>query len=121
MGGRSPTQARRGTGFTRAHLPANGALLAVTALAGLAAYELAAAARIGSHLVNEDTSLLWVAAQDWVHRRVGQPNFYGQSYGSTLEGIPIAFLHALRVSYWTATSAVLAAIEWLGWAVLAWA
>jgi hypothetical protein len=87
----------------------------------LAVYELAAAARIGSHLVNEDTSLLWVAARDWVHRRVGQPNFYGQSYGSTLESIPIAFLHAVRVPYWTATPAVLAGIEWLGWAVLAWA
>jgi hypothetical protein len=69
--------------------------------------------------VNEDTSLLWVGARDWAHGRVGQPNFYGQSYGSTLESVPIALLHALRVPYWTATPFVLAMIEWLGWVLLA--
>ncbi len=77
------------------------------------------AALIASQLVNEDTSLLWVGARDWAHGRVGQPNFYGQSYGSTLESIPIALLHALRVPYWTGTPFVLATIEWLGWVLLA--
>ncbi|MDQ1458292.1 MAG: hypothetical protein QOH28_3912 [Actinomycetota bacterium] len=77
------------------------------------------AALISSQLVNEDTSLLWVGARDWAHGRVGQPNFYGQSYGSMLESIPIALLHALRVPYWTGTPFVLAMIEWLGWVLLA--
>jgi hypothetical protein len=94
-------------------------LLGVLALAGLGAYELVRAALIASQLVNEDTSLLWVGARDWAHLGVGQPNFYGQSYGSTLESIPIALMHALHVPYWTATPFVLASIEWLGWVLLA--
>ena len=93
--------------------------VALLAVAGLAAYELLRAALIASQVVNEDTSLLWVGARDWAHGRVGQPNFYGQSYGSMLESAPIALLHALNVPYWTATPVVLGLIEWLGWVLLA--
>jgi hypothetical protein len=95
--------------------------ITLVVVAGLAAFELMRAARIGSGLVNEDTSLLWVAARDWARGRIYQPNFYGQSYGSTLEGLPIALLHTIRVPYWTATPLVLASLEWVGWVLLAYA
>jgi hypothetical protein len=94
-------------------------LAVVLAVGGLAAYEVLRAAWIGAQLGNEDGSLLWVAAREWVKGRIHQPNFYGQSYGSTLEAIPIAVLHSLRITYWTSTALVLAGIEWLSWAALA--
>jgi hypothetical protein len=97
------------------------ALTVVVGLGALAAYELERAARITARLANEDTSLIWVAARDWMAGRPRQPNFYGQSYGSTLEGIPIGIAHALGAAYGPATGFVLGGIEWLGWALLAWA
>lgn len=96
-------------------------LAVVLVLGALAAYELLRAARMSAQLANEDTSLLWVAARDWASGHIRQPNFYGQSYGSTFESIPIVLVHAMHVSYWTSTALVLATIEWVAWAFLAWA
>ncbi len=98
--------------------------VALAVLAGLSlllAYELARAIGIASRLANEDTSIVWVAARDWMARRFRQPNYYGQSYGSTLEAIPIGVLHALGASYGFATSVVAATLEFAAWAALAWA
>ena len=82
------------------------ALTVVVGLGALAAYELERAARITARLANEDTSLIWVAARDWMAGPPRQPNFYGQSYGSTLEGIPIGIAHALGAAYGPATGFV---------------
>ncbi len=98
--------------------------VALAVLAGLSlllAYELVRAIGIASRLANEDTSIVWVAARDWMARRFRQPNYYGQSYGSTLEAIPIGVLHALGASYGFATSVVAATLEFAAWAALAWA
>jgi hypothetical protein len=113
------TSTSKGGGAPFSHWRRRRVRVLIVALAAVAALELLRAAFVATHLVNEDTSLLWVAARDWAHGRIPQPNFYGQSYGSTLESIPIALLHAVRVPYWTATPLVLAAIEWFGWVVLA--
>ncbi len=94
----------------------------VLGLGALAAYELVRVARlITSRLANEDTSIIWVAARDLLSGHLRQPNYYGQSYGSTLEAVPIGVVHALGASWGPATSFVLAAVEWAGWALLAWA
>lgn len=111
----------RQAGDRNKRIPAIPAVAAIAAVGALAAYELFRAARITAGLGNEDTSIIWFAAREWMKGRIHQPNYYGQSYGSTLEAIPIGLVHAMHVSYGTATAAVLAAIEIAGWAVLAWA
>ena len=114
-----PSSERREVG-----VPPSSKRVALAVLAGLGlllAYELARAIGITSRLANEDTSIIWVAARDWMARRIRQPNYYGQSYGSTLEAIPIGVLHAVGASYGFATTVVLATIEFAGWAALAWA
>jgi hypothetical protein len=94
---------------------------AVVGIGALAAYELVRAGRITAGLGNEDTSIIWFAAREWMRGLAHQPNYYGQSYGSTIEGIPIGLVHALHVSYGVSTAVVLGAIELAGWAMLAWA
>ena len=71
--------------------------------------------------VNEDHTLLWMAASDWARLDVHEPTFYGQTYGVTLEAIPTAVLHAFGVSYQWALPTALAGLALLGWWLLAWA
>jgi len=117
----SPIERWWQAGDRNRRVTAIGAVAGIVAVGGLAMYELFRAARITAGLGNEDTSIIWFAAREWMKGRIHQPNYYGQSYGSTLEAIPIGLVHAMHVSYGTATAAVLAAIEIAGWAVLAWA
>lgn len=95
-------------------------LAVVLGLAALAAYELQRAAAITSHLANEDTSIIWVAARDFMSGLFRQPNYYGQSYGSTIEAVPIGIAHALGAAWGPATAYVLGGVEFAGWALLAW-
>jgi hypothetical protein len=47
---------------------------------------------------DEDQTLLWVAAQNFLHGCIPEPCFYGQDYNSCLEGYlaaPLLFLHVL--------------------------
>ena len=40
------------------------------------------------HYVSEDQALLWSAARSWGEGHPRQPNFWGQTYGTTIEIIP---------------------------------
>jgi hypothetical protein len=73
----------------------------------------------GRSFVTSDATTIWVAARDWAHLSVHQPNFYGQGYGSTFEAIPIAVLHGLGLDFWTANPLTLATMSLAGWALLA--
>lgn len=71
--------------------------------------------------VNEDHTLLWMAAGDWARLDVREPTFYGQSYGVTLEAIPVAILNKLGVPIHYALPIALAGMAVLAWWLLAWA
>lgn len=70
-------------------------------------------------VTNDDLSLLWYAAREWGHLHVRQPNFYGQSYGSTLEAIPAEVLRRLGFGLPTAVPLAMGAIALAGWFLLA--
>ena len=74
---------------------------------------------VGRKITNPDTTTLWYAAQEWSHFRWHEPGFLGQSYGSTIAGAPIAFLHALGLGFPTATPIVLGASMLALWFSLA--
>jgi hypothetical protein len=70
------------------------------------------------HYVNEDQALLWAAARSWSRLQPEQPNFWGQSYGTTAEAIPAAFLNALGIGYATGLPLGVALINLGTWLVL---
>lgn len=74
-----------------------------------------------SRYVNEDHTLLWLAARDWARLDVRDPTFYGQAYGVTLEAIPTGVLHAFGIPYEWALPLTLAGLAILAWWLLAWA
>lgn len=68
-----------------------------------------------SRFVSDDWALLWAAAESWGRLQPEQPNFWGQTYGSTLESIPTQMLHALGVGYPLALPIVLGAAHLASW------
>ena len=54
---------------------------------------------VSRHVVTSDSVVLWYAAPEWAHLRLHEPGFYGQAYGSTFAAVPMAFLHALGMTY----------------------
>jgi hypothetical protein len=102
-------------------VPRGGGVAALVGAGALAVFEQLRMAMLGATLANWDTTMLWVAARDWLHGQIHQPNYWGQSYGSTLEAIPIGLAHLVGVTYWTSTTLTFSVIELLGWACLAWA
>jgi hypothetical protein len=73
----------------------------------------------GRTVTNDDLSLFWYAAREWGRLHIRQPNFYGQTYGSTLEAIPTEAFRRLGVPLWTATPLAMGAMALLGWWLLA--
>lgn len=76
---------------------------------------------VGRTVTNDDATLLWYAAHDWGARHIRQPGFYGQSYGSTLEGIPLDALTRLGVDPWVGLPVVMGGLVIAGWFLLAFA
>lgn len=74
---------------------------------------------IGRTVTNDDATLLWYAAQEWGAHQVRQPGFYGQSYGSTLEGIPLDALGRMGVDPWVGLPIVMGVLAVGGWLLLA--
>ncbi len=64
---------------------------------------------------NEDLTLLWAAARDWGSGRARQPNFWGQSYGTTFEGIPAEALRWMGIGYPTGLPLVISAAHLAMW------
>jgi hypothetical protein len=64
---------------------------------------------VSGRITNYDATVVWAEAYDWRHLAFHQPNYYGQSYGSNLIGIPVALLHSLGMSFGLATPIALAA------------
>ena len=64
---------------------------------------------------NEDLTLLWAAARDWGAGHARQPNFWGQSYGTTLEGLPTEALRWVGIGYPTGLPIVISAAHLLMW------
>ena len=58
---------------------------------------------------NEDLTLLWAAARDWGRLRPRQPNFWGQTYGTTFESIPSELLRWMGIGYPTGLPLVISA------------
>jgi hypothetical protein len=79
--------------------------------------------RLLQHLLtrhmNADHALLWLAAREWSRLSVHEPTFYGQTYGVLFEGIPIALLHAVGLSYTYALPLALFLLAWSAWLWLA--
>lgn len=71
------------------------------------------------HFVNEDQALLWAAASAWGDLSPHEPNFWGQSYGTTLEAIPTEILSRLGIGYQTGLPLSIAAFNLLTWLALA--
>ncbi len=62
-------------------------------------------ASVSGRIATQDNTLLWLIARDWGHLHLHQPNIYGQSYGTTVEGIPVELLRragGLSPSGWSA-------------------
>ena len=70
-------------------------------------------------MTNDDATLLWYSAQEWASRQVRQPGFYGQSYGSTLEGLPLDALARLGLDFWIGLPVVMGLFAIAGWSLLA--
>lgn len=70
-------------------------------------------------VTNDDATLLWYAAQEWGRHRVHQPGFYGQAYGSTLEGLPLDGLWRLGIDPWVGLPIVMGVFALGGWLLLA--
>jgi hypothetical protein len=70
-------------------------------------------------VTNDDATLLWYSAQEWASRQVRQPGFYGQSYGSTLEGLPLDALARLGLEFWIGLPVVMGVFAIAGWSLLA--
>jgi hypothetical protein len=69
-------------------------------------------------VTNDDATLLWYSAQEWASRQVRQPGFYGQSYGSTLEGLPLDALARLGLDFWIGLPVVMGLFAIAGWSLL---
>ena len=70
-------------------------------------------------VANADSALVWDEARDWSHAAPHQLNYYGQSYGLSLDGIPVQLLRWLGVAYSTGTPAMFAGFSLACWFVLA--
>ena len=70
-------------------------------------------------VTNDDATLLWYAAEEWGARQVRQPGFYGQSYGSTLEGLPLDALGRFGLDFWVGLPFVMGFFAIAGWSLLA--
>src|SRR5712691_4902361 len=93
-------------------------LLLLVAVA--AAIEHARLARLVARTAtNGDVTLLWYTAREWGAFHPRQPNFYGQTYGSNIEAVPMELLRRLGASPWSATTLVWAGLAVLGWLLLA--
>lgn len=68
-----------------------------------------------SRFVSDDWALLWAAAESWGRLQPEQPNFWGQTYGSTLESVPTELLHAVGVGYPLALPIVLTGAHLASW------
>src|SRR5258708_15929234 len=51
------------------------------------------------HYTEEDQTLLWYAAKEFIHGRFHEPNFYGQHYNTIFESVPGALLHQFGLPY----------------------
>src|SRR5262249_16190454 len=73
------------------------------------------------HFANEDHTLLWYAARDLGHGHLYQSSFYGESYFTIFDAVPIEFFRRIGMTLSTAgvLSGVLLAVT--GWPLLAWA
>ena len=95
---------------------------AVAALILLAAVAVAEQAHavygVTRHYVTGDQAIMWVAARDWGRFAFHQPTFYGQSYWTNFEGIPIEALRRLGVPLTTAAPFAYAALNVGCWLVL---
>lgn len=72
---------------------------------------------------NEDFTLLWAAARSWGGLQMRQPNFWGQSYGTTFEAIPVEVLRAVGVGPGLGLPLVIAVAHVASWwipATVAW-
>ncbi len=73
------------------------------------------------HFANEDHTLLWYAARDLGHGHLYQSSFYGESYFTIFDAVPIEFFRRMGMTLSSAgvLSGVLLAVT--GWPLLAWA
>lgn len=63
-------------------------------LAGLfLAQQLTILVRFAKNVTNLDQTLLWYAAKEFLHLRLHEPNFYGQTYNTIYEAVPGQVLH----------------------------
>ena len=69
-------------------------------IAGAAVIQQIQVSWLARTVTNDDATLLWYSAQEWASHQVRQPGFYGQSYGSTLEGLPLDALGRLGLDFW---------------------
>lgn len=89
-------------------------LLAVVAVAE----QTRAAYGVMRHYVTGDQAIMWIAARDWGDLAFHQPTFYGQSYGTNFEGIPIEILRRVGFHLTAAAPLAYAALNVGCWLVL---
>ena len=72
---------------------------------------------------NEDQTLLWYSAKEFIHGRLHEPNFFGQTYNTIFESVPGALIHTIFVVpfNWSVpiSTMILVSILWLLLAFLA--
>src|SRR5487761_1322182 len=72
---------------------------------------------------NEDQTLLWYSAKEFIHGRLHEPNFFGQTYNTIFESVPGALIHTIFVVpfIWSVSisTMILVSILWLLLAFLA--
>jgi len=89
------------------------------ALAAAAVIQQIQVSWMARSVTNDDATLLWYSAQEWASHQVRQPGFYGQPYGSTLEGLPLDLLGRLGLDFWIGLPVVMGLFAIGGWSLLA--
>jgi hypothetical protein len=91
----------------------------VLALAGLLVY----AARIfhvfGRRFTDDDQTVFWYAAREFLHLHVREPCFYGQAYNTLVASIPAAVLIGLGLPEWVAVPMIALTAGIVPWLLLA--
>ncbi len=93
--------------------------VAVVALAGLLVYAARIFAIFGRRFTDDDQTVFWFAAREFLHLHVREPCFYGQAYNTLIASVPAAVLIGLGMPEWVAVPMIALTAGLIPWLLLA--
>jgi hypothetical protein len=91
----------------------------VLALAGLLAYAARIFDMFGRRFTDDDQTVFWYAAREFLHLHVREPCFYGQAYNTLVASVPAAVLIGFGMPEWVAVPLIALAAGLTPWLLLA--